>query len=76
MNDIHPPDGFRLKLKGFSRNDLGHGPLGVFQEALKIMDHRKTQAGQEETVFPLTAGQIQNRPFKVFFLQERGESLQ
>ena len=38
MNDIHPPDVFRLELKGFSTNDLGHGPWGVFQKALKIMD--------------------------------------
>jgi len=76
MNDIHPPDGFRLQLKGFSTNDLGHSPWGGFQKALKIMDHRKTQAGQEETIFPLTASQIQDRAFKVFFLQERGEFLQ
>ena len=38
MNDIHPPDGFRLQLKGFSTNNLGHGPFGVIQKALKIMN--------------------------------------
>ena len=60
---------------GFSTNNLGHGPLGVFQKALKIMDDRKTQAGQEETILPLTAGQIQNRAFSAesdsgFFIQD------
>jgi len=49
--------------------------LGVFQKALKIMDDRKTQAGQEETILPLTAGQIQNRAFSAesdsgFFIQD------
>jgi hypothetical protein len=65
----------RLKLKWFSTNDLGHGPWGVFQKALKIMDHRKTQAGQEKTIFPLATSEIQDRAFQVFSLQERGEGL-
>jgi hypothetical protein len=50
---------------------LGQGFSGSIGQ-----NHRKTQPGQEETIFPLTASQIQNRAFKVFFLQERGESLQ
>jgi len=66
---------FILKLEGVSTNDLGHGPWGVFQKALKIMDHRKTQAGQEKTIFPLATSEIQGRAFKVFSLQERGEGL-
>ena len=74
MNAIHPVDVFQLKLEGFSTNDLGHDPWGVFQKALKIMDHRKTQAGQEKTIFPLTAGQVQHRAIKVFGQQKVGSS--
>ncbi len=35
-------------------------------------DHRKTQAGQEKTVVPVSAGQIQNRAVKVFSAKRRG----
>jgi hypothetical protein len=40
------------------------------------MDHRKTQAGQEKTIFPLTASEIQGRAFKIFGRQKGGEVFQ
>jgi hypothetical protein len=39
----------------------GQGEKESTSKALKIMDHRKSQAGQEEAVLPLTEGQIQNQ---------------